>query len=212
MKLENFYNLHAGETCLLVGNGPNLAQTPPEWFDYPSFGMNTCHLWAGEWMPDYYCTVDKRVMREFGDAVYEKYAAIPKFIPRPNLNKWQGDNFYRFLHRPGGLQAKGYCPADKDALTVDGIGYTNVMHVAIQIAWHMGFDKMIMIGVQHRPHKAQEHFWGVDHKMNAMHFPEWLEDYKYLAERLDLVNISENTYVDEDIIPRDDWRKYVTNN
>lgn len=209
MELADFHNLHAGETCLLVGNGPNLHLTPPEWFEYPSFGMNTCHLWAGEWVPDYYVTVDQRVMREFGEAVYKKYQHIPKFIPRPNLNAWQGENFYRFLHRPGQMCKAGYSPRDRDALTIDGISYRNVMQTALQIAWHMGFVTFLMIGVQHKPYKAQVHFWGTDHGMPAQAQPDWFPAYKLLAEQMDLRNISPATYVPEDILPRDDWRKYA---
>ncbi len=210
MKLSDFYNLHAGETALLVGNGINLHETPPEWFDYPSLGMNTCHLWEGDWVPTYYCAVDQRVMREFGDAIAGKFKAIPKFIPRPNLNKWRGENFYRFLHRPGEIATGA---AAEDALTEDGIAYRNVMHVAIQLAWHMGFTKMLMIGVQHKPYKAQEHFWGTDHGMPAQAQDDWFPAYKFFAEeRLDLVNISVDTYVPPDILPRGDWREYESQN
>jgi hypothetical protein len=171
--------------------------------------MNTCHRWPGKWVPTYYVTVDRRVMHEFGEAVYERYKDIPKFIPRPNLNKWQGENFYRFLHRPGEMNDNA---KRADALTDEGIAYRNVMHVAIQLAWHMGFTKFLIVGMQHRPHKAQLHFWGTDHGMVSMHYPDWLEGYRYFADRIDLVNISTDTWVSEDVLPRDDWRKYEDKN
>ena len=209
MEIADFYQRHTGETCLLVGNGPNLGLTPPERFDLPSFGMNTAHLWDGDWIPTYYVTVDQRVMREFGDAIVEKFADVPKFIPRPNLNKWQGPNFYRYLHRPGemNLDAKR-----KKSLPEDGITYRNVMHAGIQVALYMGFTKMLIVGMQHRPHKAQLHFWGTDHGMMAMHYQDWIDGYKFFVDSLqdvDILNISEDTCVSEDIIPRDDWRKYA---
>ena len=209
MELRDFYKLHAGETCLLVGNGPNLLLTPPELFSYPSFGMNTIHLYDGDWRPTYYVTVDQRVMREFGDAILERYSDIPKFIPRPNLNKWQGPNFYRFLHRPGEMNLDAL---RADGLDVQGITYRSSMHCAIQVALHMGFTTMLMIGIQHREHKAQLHFWGTDHKMNATHYPDWLEGYKFFVDSLPgvtFLNLSEDTCVSADILPRDDWRKYA---
>ena len=174
--------------------------------------MNTAHLWEGDWIPTYYTAVDMRVMVEFGADVYEKFRHIPKFIPRPNLNRWEGDNFYRFLHSPGGLYRKHYNASHETSMWRDGIGYYNIMHVAIQLAWYMGFETMLMIGVQHRPHKAQVHFWGTDHGMRSNHFPEWLEGYKYLAERVNIINISPDTWVSKDIIPRDDWSKYENKN
>lgn len=209
MELRDFYNLHTGETCLLVGNGPNLGLTPPERFDFPSFGMNTIHLYPGNWKPTYYAAVDQRVMREFGGAIMERFSDVPKFIPRPNLDKWQGPNFFRFLHRPGEINLDAL---RDDALTETGITYRSVMHVAIQLALHMGFTTLLMVGVQHRPHKAQLHFWGTDHHMGAMHFQEWIDGYKYFVDSLPnvkILNISEDTWVNDDILPRDDWKKYT---
>lgn len=209
--MEQFYQIHAGETCLLVGNGENLHLTPPAWFDYPSFGMNTIHLYDG-WMPTYYCAVDKRVMVEFGEDIVKKYKDIPKFVPRPNLDKWQGENFYRFLHRPGDWVG-GRCAGQKESMTRDGITYKNVMHVAIQLAWYMGFKTMLMIGVHHKPYKAQVHFWGTDHGMPATQTTEiWFDGYRHFTRQgFTLLNISQDTYLSEDIIPRDDWQKWRNN-
>ena len=209
--IEDFYKLHDGETCLLVGNGNNLHLTPPSWFDYPSFGMNTIHKYEG-WQPDYYCTVDHRVYREFGKEITEKYRDIPKFIPTPNLDEWQGENFYRFYHRPGDLLVGGRSPSKITAMK-DGITYWNVMHVAIQIAWYMGFTTMLMIGIQHKPDDQQAHFWGADVKsIPEPTFHYWFDGYseiiRAMGKRIRVLNISEDTYVPEEVIPRDDWRKW----
>ena len=98
--IVRFANIHKGDPVLLVGNGENLHLTPPEKFAYPSIGMNTIHLYDG-WMPTYYTAVDRRVMNEFGAAIVEKFANIPKFIPSPKLIRWRGPNFFRFHNRPG---------------------------------------------------------------------------------------------------------------
>jgi len=80
--VDTFRNKHSG-TCLLIGNAPNLLLTPPELFDYPSFGMNTIH--KSSYTPSYYVTVDSRVRREFGE-VMDIYKDIPKFLPSPDLD------------------------------------------------------------------------------------------------------------------------------
>lgn len=214
MDISHFNNLHAGETALLVGNGKNLHLTPPESFALPAFGMNTIHLYDG-WEPTYYTAVDSRVMREFGEAIADKYADIPKFIPTPNLDKWTGENFYRFYHRPGPYwtreQTKRWTP---ETMTENGITYGNIMHVAMQLAFYMGFTTLLMIGVQHKPMYAQDHFWGCDHGMKAVTPNEdWFHGYKILvdgfaAQGVQVLNISEDTYVPEEILPRGDWRNY----
>jgi hypothetical protein len=56
----DFYNLHSGETCLIVGVAPNLKLTPPELFNYPSFSVNTIYHYEG-WKPTYYVGVDERL-------------------------------------------------------------------------------------------------------------------------------------------------------
>ena len=213
--ISDFHNIHKGGVCLLVGNGKNLALTPPETFSFPTFGMNTIHLYEG-WKPTYYTTVDSRVMIEFGAAVYERFIDIPKFIPTPNLDKWQGENFYRFYHRPGVLwpdsQAKLW---PSGLLTEQGITYGNVMHIAMQLAYFMGFTTLLVIGMEHKEHKAQDHFWGCDHRMGAnIDIAEWLHGYKVLANGMiehgvRILNISVDTGVGEDVLIRDDWRNWI---
>lgn len=212
--MQRFYDSHAGETALLVGNGRNLHFTPPAWFDYPSFGLNTIFKYDG-WMPTYYTAVDSRVMREFGKDIAEKYKDLPKFVPTPNLDGWKGENFYRFYHRPGPLfPHNGKVLRHDGLLTEDGISYSNIMTVAMQLAWYMGFKTLLMIGVEHKNLYGNEHFWGCDNGMPAQPpVNDWFEAYKILVEGLArdgvrVLNISQDTYVSDDILPRGDWRDW----
>lgn len=203
-----YRNIHAGEVCLLVGNGSNLHLTPPAWFDHPAFGMNTIFMYEG-WMPNFYTAVDNRVMREFGTVIAEKYRAIPKFIPT-GLREWQGENFIIFNHLSADLK-DGWKPNTLQ----DGITYHSCMHVAMQLAYWMGFTTLLMIGVKHEHAKGNEHFWGTDAGMpNLPPVQDWFNGYKVLvkgmAERgVRVLNISEETCVDEEILPRADWRAYA---
>jgi hypothetical protein len=212
--ISHFHNLHAGETALLVGNGKNLRLTPPEWFNYPSIGMNTIHLYEG-WKPTYYTAVDSRVMREFGKAIADRYADIPKFIPRPNLDAWKGENFYRFYHRPGPLVSVTGKPMNyRDIMTDEGISYGNIMHVAMQLAAWMGFTTLLMIGIEHKPLYAQDHFWGCDHGMSATPpVEQWLVGYADIIKHMGgvkVLNISQDTYVPDYVIPRGNWEDWRT--
>jgi hypothetical protein len=219
VKLSDFHQLHRGQICLIVGLGPNLNLTPPHWFDYPSFGVNTIYKsvalgkWDG-WKPTYFVGVDHRLEVEDGAAISDVYRDVPKFIPWPDRDSWQGENFFRFYHRPGDLLIGGQLPSDPKALTVHGIGYRKIMDAVLQIAWHMGFTTMLMIGVQHKPDDQQAHFWGADVKsIPEPTFHYWFDGYaqiiRAMGSKIHVVNISEDTYVPEDVIPRDDWRKYA---
>lgn len=217
MELPYFHNLHTGQTALIVGNGDNLKLTPPEWFEYPSFGLNTCHLWRGGWKPTYYTAVDMRVPREFGEAIEKAFADVPKFIPAPQLDRWQGRNFVRFFHQRGSLwkaNRDGLFPSG--FLTGGSVAYANVAHVAMQLALFMGFTRILMIGVHHKPGKAQQHFWGVDRGANATPpIDTWFEGYRILTEGLkgcgvEVLNISEDTYAPDDVLPRGNWRDWTS--
>lgn len=219
-RLEDYYNKHAGETCLIIGVGPNLHLTPPAWFDFPSFGVNTLYKYAG-YKPTYFVGVDERLKIEDGAMICETYPDVPKFFPAPDWDDLQGENILRFVHKPGlEFSNGGRSPRHKDALTREGITYRRIMDAVFQIAWHMGFTKMLMIGVQHKPYDAADadraHFWGVDTKaVSNQPFDWWFDGYKYFVNAMSgvqVLNISEDTYVPENILPRDDWRKYAIPN
>jgi hypothetical protein len=216
MQLADFYNYHKGQTALLVGLGPNLKRTPPEWFDYPSFGVNTIFDYSGfkaGWRPTYYAGVDERLYLEYFDRITRDLADIPKFVPSPDRDKWKGENFYRFQHRPGEMIMGGRLANHPQALTQLGIGYVNVMTAVMQIAWHMGFTTLLMIGIQHNPKNLREHVWGLDERMPKSQTAEhWIQGYGQLVRCMNgirILNISEDTYVSEQVIPRDDWRKWA---
>lgn len=216
--LADYYKVHDRQTCLIVGVGGNLKLTPPEWFDYPSFGVNTIYKYNG-WKPEYFVGVDERLEREDGKAISEKYKDVAKFIPRPERDNWKGENIYRFYHRPGDVIVGGMLANHPKALTTFGIGYRKIMDAVLQIAWHMGFSTMLMIGIHHKPFSQQEpdadreHFWGTDLKAPPQQdFGYWFTGYNEvknaMGANVKVLNISEDTYVPENILPRDDWRNW----
>lgn len=214
--IADFHNKHAGETCLIIGVGPNLKLTPPEWFGYPSFGVNTFYKYEG-YKPTYYVGVDERLRLEDGDKILQRYPDVPKFFPTPEWDALQGENIYRFKHHSaGGLSVPGHSARDKDALTKHGILYYRIMDAVFQIAWHMGFTTMLMIGVQHKPYDEndadRQHFWGLDTKaVSNQPFTFWFEGYKHFVRTMNnvkVINISEDTYVPADVLPRGNWRDW----
>jgi hypothetical protein len=214
MRLEDFHGYHKDETCLIVGVGPNLHLTPPPLFDLPSFGVNTIYkkdVW--NWRPTYYIGVDERLRLEDGAAVIAKYADIPKFFPAPDWDRMTGSNIYRFRHEHrGDLFVGGQSPDKLEALTKWGITYRRIMDCVFQVAYWMGFTTMLMIGVQQKPGTRKELFWGTDagEPENDWRFEEmgYVECRRALSGAR-ILNISEDTYVPEEIIPRGDWRQYA---
>ena len=60
--LRRFHNIHQGETCVIIGNGPSLDKTDLFKLDhYVTFGSN--RIFDKPFTPYYYCIIDKRMMR-----------------------------------------------------------------------------------------------------------------------------------------------------
>lgn len=215
MSLEPFRDKHKGETMLLVGNSSNLLLTPPELFDYPSIGTNTIHLYKG-WSPSYYIAVDRRVEREFGKFILRKYLDIPKIIPDRMGRDWMGEGFYRWKHEPGPLWDTKHGRLWQEDIGTTPITYGNIMHVALKLAHFMGAKTILIIGMEHDPEHIKRHFWtDEDHGMGSIPIREWLEGYRQMREGIEakggrVLNISENTFVPEEILPRDDWHNWAT--
>lgn len=210
--LEDFHNLHKGETVVLLGNGPSLNEAPIGLLgEFPTIGMNTIH--KSRFIPHYYVTVDSRVMREFGWYINRRYRNVPKFLPRPNLDKWEGEHIYRWYHRPGVLWPHAEVPLWPSNLLSDtGITYACVMHAAMQIAYFMGFTTMLLIGVDHTL-DSKAHFWGPDEGMGngRPDLEGWAEGYKQLREGMgvEMYNLSSYTELGDQFVPRKDWRYFM---
>lgn len=211
MDILDFYHKHKGETGLLVGNGINLHLTPPEWFDYPSIGMNTIYKYEG-WQPNYFIAVDPRLMREDGKQIAEKYKDVPKFVASPGLDNWQGENFYRFIGKPSKVIPVSTSDASqRDFLVSGNIRWNCVMTAAMQLGWWLGFETLLMIGVHHDTNDQQAHFWGQDVKAPIKDLSILYEAKRTvvrMANGVRFLNISEDTHVPEDVLPRGDWRDW----
>jgi len=212
MQAGDFWNKHQGETCLIVSNGPNLELTPPEWFDYPSFGINRMYRYEG-WKPTYFVGVDERLWTEYKDGILNAYPEIPKFVPSPDRDDIEAPNLVRFKHfHSSGHYVGGHLPTQYEALTKHGITYQRILGAVFQIAYYMGFTTMLVIGIQHKPGDENQHFFGEDRRGFAGQ-PEriWFDEYRHWAHmgKAEVLNISADTYVPEDVIPRDDYNKWV---
>ena len=178
--------------------------------------MNTIFKYEN-WKPDYFITVDRRVYREFGKEIETKFKDIPKFIPTPRLSMWQGKNFYYFKHFQGALWPENNKSLWQEDFN-EPIIYSNSMHIAIKLAYYMGAKTILIIGMEHREHKADRHFWGIDLGMSAdtnnKDSRGWLKGYKILSNKLaenkvQLINISEDTFVSDEIIQTDSYKNWL---
>lgn len=143
--LSDFYNIHKGETCIILGNGPSLKH-----FDWgearareaPIFGTNRIYLSGHE--PDYYVAVNDLVVQQFAEEI-EKLQCH-KFIPS-RLKSWF-DFSNNITPTITWINTEERRPIFKKCPGEMWEGFT-VTYVALQIAFQMGFTEVILFGVDH---------------------------------------------------------------
>ena len=143
-RMESYAGRHAGERCFIIGNGPSLRKMDLSLLrDEITFGMNRFYLAFEElgFETTYFVAVNELVMEQFASDIAR--IAAPKFLFWPGRRHIPlGENamFMRF----GAPQTR----FETDIRGHIGPGCT-VTYVALQIAYYMGFDQVILIGVDH---------------------------------------------------------------
>jgi len=135
---------HKGERCFILGNGPSLRQTDLSRLRGEfTFGLNRIYLLFPElgFATTYLVTVNQLVI----DQCAAELAAVPaqKFFPWTTRRYFSSafDTVYIRTHC-----ARPHFSVDASQLIWSG---ATVTFVAMQLAYHMGFDEVVLLGVDH---------------------------------------------------------------
>jgi len=131
---EHLFNVHANETCIVIGNGPSLNEVPDSFLDsHITFGTNRIYLRR---VPDYYVCVNELVLEQY----HNEIEALPctKFVRERTGFKDAHD-----LH----LIETPMFSFSPSVWLYDGC---NVTFVALELAFFMGFTTVMLVGVDHR--------------------------------------------------------------
>jgi hypothetical protein len=144
-KVMSYKNLHAGERCFILGNGPSLRRTNLDLLEKEvTFGMNRIYLHFDEmgYATTYYVAVNTLVIEQCADDITA--LTMPKFIT------WRGRKWIR--DDPGTIFLDtDYTnpPAFSEEVSGRVFEGSTVTYVAMQVAYHMGFEEVILLGVDH---------------------------------------------------------------
>ena len=152
--LNGFRDAHLGERCFIIGNGPSLRQTDLTCLqDEFTFGMNRIYLLFPElgFTTSYYISVNNLVIEQCAQDILS--------LPVPRFLSWRSREFIK------GALSKGNDLPNDPPLSFLHTTYTGpkfahdathrlwegatVTYVAMQLAFHMGFKQVILIGVDH---------------------------------------------------------------
>jgi hypothetical protein len=143
-RLAALKDIHKGERCFVIGNGPSLRQTDlTRLRDEVSFGVNRIYLLFPElgFTTTYFLSMN--------DLVIEQCAEEIRALPIPKFLTWRSHRFFQPTEDTQFLYTSYTGP--KFARDVRGRLWegATVTNVALQLAYHMGFSTVILIGVDH---------------------------------------------------------------
>jgi hypothetical protein len=144
LRLARFADLHKGQRCFIIGNGPSLQNTDLTRLqgEY-TFGMNRIYLLFPRlgFPTTYYLSVNSLVIEQCAEDI--RNLPIPKFLSWRSRNLINPTEDTIFLHTT--------YSGPKFALDARGRLWegATVTYVALQLAYFMGFSKVILIGVDH---------------------------------------------------------------
>lgn len=142
-RLQAFHNIHRGQRCFIIGNGPSLQHTDLSLLASEiTFGMNRFYLKFPEldFEPTYYVAVNLHVLEQFSAALAQ--LSMPCFVP------WYAYPFIKTSPQMHFLDFHEGLDFATDIRAGLWTGVT-VTYVALQLAYYMGFQEVYLIGVDH---------------------------------------------------------------
>ena len=132
-------NRHKGKTALVIGNGPSLKDVSLEFLTrYHSFGTNRIYLLDG-FEPDYYVAVNDLVIQQFNREI--RKLESEKFIKAHYTL-----HLIKDAHPLFSSEVPAFSRTPEQWIDE---GYT-VTYVCLQLAYYMGFDTVLLVGVDHK--------------------------------------------------------------
>jgi len=143
--LHQYENIHPGKRCFIIGNGPSLRQTELSKLQGEfTFGLNRIYLLFPElgFTTTYLVSVN--------DLVLEQCATEMKQLPLPKFVTWRARRWFRDDPKVTYLDTDFTGEEDFSSQLTGRLfeGFT-VTYVALQLAFHMGFEEVVLVGVDH---------------------------------------------------------------
>jgi len=144
-RLAELKDIHSGKRAVIIGNGPSLKQTDLSKLKGEfTFGLNRIYLMFPElgFSTTYFVSVNDLVIEQCVDDICA--LTMPKFL------SWRSHRFFPAGPLPATFL---YTTYDNPAFARDVRGRVwesaTVTYVALQLAYHMGFQQVILVGVDH---------------------------------------------------------------
>lgn len=143
-KLAALKDSHRGERCFLVGNGPSLKQTDLSKLKGEfTFGFNRIFLAEAE------LGFKPSILVSINDLVIEQSVDVLSALQMPKFFAWRARKWLKMDENTHFIYTSYTGPGFSKDVTGRVWEGATVTNVALQLAFHMGFEKVILIGVDH---------------------------------------------------------------
>jgi hypothetical protein len=142
--IRSMQDVHRGERCFILGNGPSLARMDLGLLrGQPSIGLNRIFLLFKQqpFRPTYYVCMNGLVLEQSADSI--RQLDMPRFLNWRYRHLFSGDG-------PSIYLLESFMSVFSGNLTSGVWGGATVTFVALQVAFHLGFEDVVLIGVDHR--------------------------------------------------------------
>ena len=144
-RMYELRDIHRGKRCFIIGNGPSLKNTDlSKLREEYTFGMNRIYLMFPElgFTTTYFASINDLVIEQCADEIAA--LPIPKFIA------WHSNRYFqRFPDDMVFLYTTYTGPQFAHDMTRRVWEGATVTNVTLQLAFYMGFEQVILIGVDH---------------------------------------------------------------
>ncbi|MDA9560642.1 DUF115 domain-containing protein [Schleiferiaceae bacterium] len=146
-ELKKFKNIHKGERCFLICNGPSLKKTNINLFKNEfSFGLNRIYLNYPnmDFEPNYIACINNLVLGQFAEDFSKQ--KMPLFLNWNSRNKFDENSNIHFIGK--GFKMNEFSKDISKSIAPVGA----VTYAALQMIYYMGFTEVIIVGMDHNFH------------------------------------------------------------
>lgn len=199
--LKSLRNIHRGERCFVIGNGPSLkAEDLDRLMGEISFASNRifCIYPKTKWRPTYYICVDPYALESGMDSIknegtYEKFInfAVKKKETKANEEKYENIHYIYLKSNFSIKRGKEKVDCLSDNVSHYFTQNATVTVNAIEFAVHMGFSEMYLLGVDNNyAIKLDEKGKVYKEKSMRTSYFEGVKGEEFVAQPVDYMNRS----------------------
>lgn len=144
-RIKKYKNIHNGKRCFIIANGPSLKQINLDLLvNEITFGTNRIYLSFEQTSlrPTYYVTVNELILEQFAAEIQK--LSMPMFL------NWNRRPYFEAISNVTYLKSRmvinDFFQYDLTRSMVVG---GTVTFVALQLAYYMGFQEVILVGLDH---------------------------------------------------------------